>query len=145
MPENGKPVWILIKGVQHLDGESDTVELNTTGVMERTDRGFRLTYDESVSIGIEGVTTCLSVQPDLVTLERQGAMNSLLVLQKGKRTLCNYDTGYGCLTMGVYARAIHIGLADQGGTLDFHYTLDINAGIASSHDIYVTVREAPPQ
>lgn len=100
MPENGKPVWILIKGVQHLDGESDTVELNTTGVMERTDRGFRLTYDESVSIGIEGVTTCLSVQPDLVTLERQGAMNSLLVLQKGKRTLCNYDTGYGCLTMG---------------------------------------------
>ena len=145
MPENGKPVWILIKGVQHLDGESDTVELNTTGVMERTDRGFRLTYDESVSIGMEGVTTCLSVQPDLVTLERQGAMNSLLVLQKGKRTLCNYDTGYGCLTMGVYARAIHIGLADQGGTLDFHYTLDINAGIASSHDIYVTVREAPPQ
>ncbi len=145
MPENGKPVWISIKGVQHLDGESDTVELNTTGVMERTDRGFRLTYDESVSIGIEGVTTCLSVQPDLVTLERQGAMNSLLVLQKGKRTLCNYDTGYGCLTMGVYARAIHIGLADQGGTLDFHYTLDINAGIASSHDIYVTVREAPPQ
>ncbi len=145
MPENGKPVWISIKGIQHLDGESDTVELNTTGVMERTDRGFRLTYDESVSIGIEGVTTCLSVQPDLVTLERQGAMNSLLVLQKGKRTLCNYDTGYGCLTMGVYARAIHIGLADQGGTLDFHYTLDINAGIASSHDIYVTVREAPPQ
>ena len=145
MPENEKPVWISIKGIQHLDGESDTVELNTTGVMERTDRGFRLTYDESVSIGIEGVTTCLSVQPDLVTLERQGAMNSLLVLQKGKRTLCNYDTGYGCLTMGVYARAIHIGLADQGGTLDFHYTLDINAGIASSHDIYVTVREAPPQ
>ena len=145
MPENGKPVWISIKGIQHLDGESDTVELNTTGVMERTDRGFRLTYDESVSIGMEGVTTCLSVQPDLVTLERQGAMNSLLVLQKGKRTLCNYDTGYGCLTMGVYARAIHIGLADQGGTLDFHYTLDINAGIASSHDIYVTVREAPPQ
>ncbi|HJD23645.1 MAG TPA: DUF1934 domain-containing protein [Firmicutes bacterium] len=145
MPENGKPVWISIKGIQHLDGESDTVELNTTGIMERTDRGFRLTYDESVSIGMEGVTTCLSVQPDLVTLERQGAMNSLLVLQKGKRTLCNYDTGYGCLTMGVYARAIHIGLADQGGTLDFHYTLDINAGIASSHDIYVTVREAPPQ
>ena len=66
------------------------------------------------------------------------------MLQKGKRTLCNYDTGYGCLTMGVYARSIHIGLAEQGGTLDFHYTLDINSDMASSHDIYVTVREAPP-
>ncbi|HIW72839.1 MAG TPA: DUF1934 domain-containing protein [Firmicutes bacterium] len=142
MPENGKPVWISIKGVQHLDGESDTVELNTAGILERTEEGYRLTYDESVSTGMEGVVTRLSVQPGLVTLERQGAMNSLLVLQKGKRTLCNYDTGCGCLTMGVYARSIHIGLADRGGTLDFHYTLDINSDMTSSHDIYVTVREA---
>ena len=144
MPEKGKPVWISIKGVQHLDGQSDTVELSTAGTMEHTDGGYLLTYDESVSTGMEGVTTRLSIRPDLITLERQGAMNSLLVLQKGKRTLCNYDTGYGCLTMGVYARSIHIGLAEQGGTLDFHYTLDINSDMASSHDIYVTVREAPP-
>ena len=66
-------------------------------------------------------------------------------LQKGRRTLCDYDTGCGRLTMGVYARAIHANLADRGGTLDFHYTLDINSDMASSHDIYITVKEAGPR
>ncbi len=145
MPQTEKNVWISIKGVQHVDGESDTIELSTVGKMERTDGGYLLTYDESVSTGMEGVVTRMSVRPDMVTLERQGAMNSLLVLQKGRRTLCDYDTGCGRLTMGVYARAIHANLADRGVTLDFHYTLDINSDMASSHDIYITVKEAGPR
>lgn len=38
MPQTEKNVWISIKGVQHVDGESDTIELSTVGKMERTER-----------------------------------------------------------------------------------------------------------
>lgn len=136
-------VWISIKGIQHTDGESDTLELDTAGTMDRLADGYKLTYKESETTGMEGVTTSLLVKPSIITLERQGAMTSLMVLEKGRRTMCNYDTGYGTLMMGVYASDIRTNLADKGGKFDFHYTLDINSGITSSHDIYVTVKEVP--
>lgn len=135
-------VWISIKGVQHADGESNTLELDTAGTMVRSADGYKLTYKESETTGMEGVTTSLIVKPSIITLERQGAMTSLMVLEKGRRTMCNYDTGYGTLMMGVYASDICTSLADKGGKFDFHYTLDINSGITSSHDVYVTVKEA---
>ena len=80
-------------------------------------------------------------------LERSGAMNSLLVLEKGKRHLCSYETGYGCLTMGVYTRELHNRLEKSGGELEFAYTLDINSDMTSSHNVHLTVRqtEAYPQ
>ena len=134
-------VWISIKGVQKAEGESNTLELNTAGRMERTANGYKLIYKESTATGMEGVTTTLSVDPSAITLERQGTMNSLLVMEKGRRTMCNYDTGYGSLMMGIYASDIHTDMADQGGEFDFHYTLDINSGYTSAHDVYVKVRE----
>lgn len=143
---NGGPrdVWISIRGVQNIDGESAVIELDTAGTMERTADGYRLMYDESAATGMEGVTSLLSIGPEMVTLERRGAMNSLLVLEKGRRTLCNYDTGCGSLTMGVYAREIRSALREQGGEADFHYTLNYNNGVASAHDIYVRVTQTPP-
>ena len=108
-------VWISIKGINHSDGESSSLELSTLGRMERTAGGYRLTYQESETTGMEGVTTSMLVNPTAITLERQGAMNSMMVLEKGRRTVCNYDTGYGSLLMGVYARDIRSNLADCGG------------------------------
>lgn len=134
-------VWISIKGIQHADGESNTLELDTAGTMDKLDDGYRLIYKESETTGMEGVTTFLLVKPSIITLERQGAMTSLMVLEKGRRTMCNYDTGYGTLMMGVYASDIRTNLADKGGEFDFHYTLDINSGITSSHDVYVKVKK----
>lgn len=134
-------VWISIKGIQNADGESNTLELDTAGTMERLTDGYKLTYKESETTGMDGVTTSLLVKPTAITLERQGAMNTLLFLEKGRRTMCNYDTGYGTLTMGVYAKDIRTEMADHGGKFDFHYTLDINSDITSSHDVYVTVKE----
>lgn len=138
-------VWISIKGVQHADGESNSLEFDTLGFMERTKDGYCLTYQETETTGMEGVTTSMVVNKSAVTLKRQGALNSLMVLEKGKRTLCDYDTGFGRLTMGVYARDIQSSLADCGGNFNFHYTLDINSGMASAHDVYVSVRAADPK
>ena len=42
--------------------------------------------------------------------------------------------------MGVYTSELHNGLSENGGELRFRYTLDINAGVASSHDVRVVVQ-----
>ena len=140
-------VWISITGTQQAGEESDTIELTTAGRMEKTDDGWLLTYKESETTGMEGVLTSLHISDKGVMLERSGAMNSLLVLEKGKRHLCSYETGYGCLTMGVYTRELHNRLEKSGGELEFAYTLDINSDMTSSHNVRLTVRqtEAYPQ
>lgn len=132
-------VRISITGTQHMGEEQDTVELTTEGCMERTPKGFSLQYDETVT-GMEGVSTVMRVSDAIVELERTGAMNSLLTLEKGKRHMSSYDTGYGSLMMGVYTSELHNGLSENGGELRFRYTLDINAGVASSHDVRVVVQ-----
>ena len=134
-------VWISITGTQHVDGQQDTVELTTAGQMLPTSEGWRLFYDESPASGMEGVTTSMDIQKDQVLLQRNGAMNSLLVLQKGRRHMCSYDTPYGSLMMGVYTRELRNRLTEHGGELDFCYTLDMNAGVTSSHDVHISVKE----
>ena len=47
------------------------------------------------------VTSVLKVEDDKrVTLIRSGGQRSRLVLEKGKRHLCHYDTGFGSLMVG---------------------------------------------
>lgn len=133
-------VWISITGTQSADGESDTVELTTAGKLELADGGYVLTYHESESTGMEGVITSLRVRDAEVQLERSGAMNSLLVLEKGKRHMSCYNTPHGSLMMGVYTKELHNTMTPQGGELEFHYTLDINSCMTSSHDVQVKVR-----
>ena len=136
-------VWISITGTQSADGESDTVELTTAGRLEQEEDGLLLTYRESESTGMEGVVTSLRVREDEVQLERSGAMSSLLVLEKGKRHMSCYTTPHGSLTMGVYTNELRNSMTPLGGELEFHYTLDINSCMTSSHDVRVSVRPVP--
>ena len=134
-------VWISIKGIQNADGEDHMMELDTAGIMEKTGEGYKLVYQESETTGMEGVTTSMYISPSAVTLERRVSMNSLMVLEKGRRTVCNYDTGYGNIMMGIYTCDLSTDMTDDGGEFRFHYTLDINSGMASSHDVHITVRK----
>ena len=136
-------VWISITGTQNTGEESDTVELTTAGKLEQAADGLVLTYYESENTGMEGVVTSLRVRDSEVQLERSGAMSSLLVLEKGKRHMSCYTTPHGSLMMGVYTNELHNRMTSQGGELEFHYTLDINSCMTSSHNVRVTVRPVP--
>ena len=134
-------VLISITGTQQVDGEEEIIELTTTGGMEPAGDGWRLTYEESAATGMEGVVTTIRVQPDEVLLERTGRMHSLLVLQKGRRHQCSYATPYGTLMLGVYTSELHSTLTGSGGELRFAYTLDMNAGALSAHNVHISVKE----
>lgn len=135
-------VWISITGVQTLDGESDIIELTTAGKLETAAEGYRLSYEESPVTGLDGAVTTLHVGPGQVLLERSGALNSLLVLEPGKRHQSRYETPYGSLMMGVHTEALEVDLDESGGTLAFVYTTDMNGIAAGRHEVRVAVRPA---
>ena len=138
-----KDVLITIKGVQSQDGERDEVELFTIGRFYRRNGDYYISYDESEATGFEGTRTTVKVEQGdhRVTMLRSGNTRSQLVVERGVRHQCSYDTGYGSVTIGVLGDRVISSLTDEGGDLEFQYSLDINASLASENQVYINIKE----
>lgn len=139
---------ITIKGTMQQGGESDTVELMTRGSLVHKDSAYYIIYKETEATGYDGCTTTVKVADDArrVTMTRFGPIPSQLVVEKGTRHLCHYDTGYGAVSLGVAADEIEPKLSGHGGRLKFSYTLDSgNEAFISRNLVDITVRPLPQQ
>jgi uncharacterized beta-barrel protein YwiB (DUF1934 family) len=139
-----KNVLISIKGTVIPDGATpDVIELITEGrYLYKEGTGF-ISYKESETTGFDGVTTTLKVEGDrCVTLTRSGPASTRLILERGKRHLCQYETDVGQLLVGVSGCHILSRLDDGGGELTFNYALDINSSLISQNEVTISVREA---
>ncbi len=132
-------VMITVIGVQHVDGQSDTVELTTEALMHEEVDGFTLSYRESAATGMDGTLTTLRIQPNKVTLTRRGAAAGMLVMEYQKRHMCSYATPVGSLMLGVFCDRMQQDLCLGGGTLDLSYTLDVEGSMMSRQDLHIKV------
>ena len=134
---------ISILGRQQVDGETGAVQVTTLGSYVKKGQNRYITYKEYDSeVNGKPVTSVLKVEGnDKVTLMR-GAGSTRLVLENGKRHLCQYDTGYGNMMIGIFTSQLHSNLTDEGGKLEVRYTLDINSNLSSSNEILITIKEA---
>lgn len=139
---------ITIKGTMEQDGKSDTVELMTRGSLVHKDGAYYIIYKETEATGYEGCTTTVKVADDArkVSMLRFGKVPSQLIIEKGTRHLCHYETGYGAISLGVAADVIEHQLSDQGGKLNFSYTLDSGVeNFISRNLVAITVDPLPEQ
>ena len=120
---------ITIKGTMEQRGDSDTVELMTRRNLVHKENAYYIVYKETETTGYAGCTTTVKVAEDArrVSMTRFGKNHSQLIIEKGTRHLCHYETGYGAVSLGVAADAIEHALTEQGGRLQFSYTLDSGA------------------
>ena len=106
---------------------------------------YYITYKETETTGYEGCTTTLKIAADgsrvaMLRFGKGGGAGTQLLIEKGKRNLCHYETGYGSMTLGVTADEIECGLTEKGGTAKFGYLLDANsAELVSRNRLEVTV------
>lgn len=139
---------IQITGMMEQGGESDTIELTTRGSLVEKNGSFFISYAESEATGYAGCTTTVKLDKDQqrVSMLRFGPAASQLVVEKGRRHLCHYDTGQGALTLGIAADEIESALTPEGGTLLFSYTLDTDqsSSIISKNMVNIKVRRTPP-
>lgn len=136
---------IRIDGRMEQGGESDQVELMTRGSFVRRGGSFFITYKESEATGYSGCTTTVKVAEDAgkVAMLRFGPAASQLIIEKGTRHLCHYETGYGSMTLGVAADEIESRLSDEGGQVKFSYTLDADQDTVLSRNLVtITVKRA---
>lgn len=139
---------ITIKGTMEQDGKSDTVELMTRGSLVHKDSAYYIIYKETEATGYEGCTTTVKVAEDArkVSMLRFGKVPSQLIIEKGTRHLCHYETGYGAISLGVAADVIEHALTEEGGKLKFSYTLDSGAeNFISRNLVDISVDPLPDQ
>ena len=140
---------------QHIDEpmedeeKEEFVELMTRGQFVQKGGSYYITYKETdketETTGYEGCTTTLKIAADgsrvaMLRFGKGGGADTQLLIEKGKRNLCHYETGYGSMTLGVTADEIECGLTEKGGTARFGYLLDANsADLVSRNRLEVTV------
>ena len=136
--------WIMtLKSIQRDGTESSESVLDTQIQYYLDQNGDRIiAYEESETTGMEGSNMMLRVSPDdMVSIIRTGTFQTHLVVQKGKKHFCHYETPFGEFAVGVAAKWVHNKLSDEGGTLALRYTVDANSTLLSDNEIKIDVRK----
>ena len=120
--------------------KEEFVELMTRGSFVLKGGSYYVTYRET-----ESCTTTLKIAADgsrvaMLRFGKGGGAGTQLLIEKGRRNLCHYETGFGSMTLGVTADEIDCQLTEKGGTARFAYLLDADsAELVSRNRLEVTV------
>lgn len=134
---------ITIVGCQRVESEENEMQLTTVGSYVNKDGNRYIIYSEYEEDNPSIKTTSvLKVEGDKrVTLIRNGEDRTRLILEKGKRHQCFYNTGVGSMMVGVFTKKIDTNLSDDGGQLEINYSLDINSGLTSLNQIFIDIKK----
>ncbi len=134
-------VMLSIKGIQHYEEQDpETIELVTEGILEQTETGWSLSYEESELTGLAGVNTTFTVRPGCITLSRTGKLSSTMVFEEGVIHESLYRMEFGALLLTVCANKVRYDLNPQGGTIDLTYAIEIEQTAAGFIDYHLTIQ-----
>lgn len=136
-----KDVIISITGTQTVESGDDVIELVTDGKYSYGEDASMITYNESSLTGMEGTKTTFKIEKDIVTLTREGAVNSQMLFQKGRKHFFIYDTPYGATTMGVDTQKLRTDMGEHGGKMDIVYSVDVDSLILGKNVFSINVKE----
>ena len=134
-------VFMSIRGTQTTPGaEPETIELTTAGTMEREGDTVILTYQESPLTGLADTTTIFRIEPGKITLERTGAVESLMELVEGQTGESLYRVEEGALLLRVHARKMEVNMQEDSGWFHLSYSVEIENTPMGTIDYHITVR-----
>lgn len=112
----------------HID--TPRVEVRTArvnGYLHRTRKGFSCVFSGDDN---DTVTTVSTLGKNLVSVNKIGDMNSLMVFDPDKSYSCVYDNGTMPMHLKVNTNSLRNGLTEQGGKIDIDYTVEIIGSVA---------------
>lgn len=135
-----KVLLSLIGRQAYQDQEPDVMELVTEGIMEFSNGGWDISYQESELTGLQGVTTTFRVEPDKVTLTRTGNLRSVMEFQVGKSHDSLYQMEFGTLMITVTTRHLFFDILPEGGCIDLVYDIEIEKTEGGQVDYHLDIR-----
>lgn len=132
---------ITVVGTQTVDGESDSIEVITNGDYTIAENGdITVVYPEfSEENPTVRTDTTVTLRDGALTIERKGPMSSRLILEKGKRHQCLYDTPMGQIFIGIFTDSITVDADENGGDIRASYQLDFNQHVVSNNEFHISI------
>jgi uncharacterized beta-barrel protein YwiB (DUF1934 family) len=137
-----KDVIISIIGTQSMEEGPESIELVTDGQYSFNNEKSVLTYMESELTGMDGTKTTFEVGKDLITMIREGTVNSQMIFEKGKKHVFLYETPFGAATLGVDTHRIKSGFGEHGGDMELEYAVDVDNMRLGTNAFKIHVKEA---
>ena len=135
------PVLIKVRGEQYFDDiDPDSTELTTDGVMELTEDGMILSYEETELTGMAGTTTTFTVAGPRVVLTRSGSVNSQMVFEEGKQHTSLYETPFGELSIDIQTSRLLHNLTERGGLMEIKYSIAVEHTVPGRNCFKVQVK-----
>ena len=134
---------ITVIGTQETQGEKETIETTTVGEYEQTkDKKFIRYKEYSDSEPVISVETEIEIDnSNIVKIKRKGEITSQLVLEKGKRNICDYKTSVGNIIIGIYTNFVEDRLDSDGGYIKAEYEVDFGDGFFNLNKLIINIKK----
>ncbi|MDU2490208.1 MAG: DUF1934 domain-containing protein [Clostridium celatum] len=135
-----KRAIISVKSSSNLD-PNEAIEVVTPGKFIIEENGFKAIYEESEISGMEGTTTTLNIQDNIMVLERVGSTSTNMEFKEGEMAVSLYNTPYGVLNLNVDTEKLNININENGGEIYSKYILGLEGqdGITTELNIKIKV------
>ena len=134
-------VWITVRGDQEYeDMGCDHTELTVAGILEKSENGWTIFYDEAEQSGPESTRTLFLIDEQCVVLRRRGLLRSEMIFEAGKTHTTVYEMPFGSLPMEISTESIRQKLSERGGVLEIRYRLNVGQQVRSRNRFRVQVK-----
>ena len=130
---------IKIEDTHLVEDETESSELMIIGTVSFYGKDYKIRYKETDEQFKNSYVTLSVENGNKVTMHRSGEYTTVMVMEKHKRHSCIYSTPAGSFTMGIYTIDVVSDVDENGGTLKFVYTLDVNNNMISENTLKVTL------
>ncbi len=125
---------------QEIQGEKELLEVTTHGHMEGESDNYTLYYTEQEEDGTPSTTKLQVEKGSLVTVTREGSINTYMIIENQVRHLSHHVTPYGSFSMGVYGTDVVSEMTSEGGKLRFSYATDVEKNPLGTIEFVITVK-----
>ena len=119
-----KDILLSISGSQMQGDEDNSIELTTQGQLDFENGVGVLSYNDSED-DAENVETRISVNGDVVTMQKTGSIETHFIFERGKTYITEYLTPFGALDVTLYPTLVDAKIEEEKGRIELEYVLDI--------------------
>lgn len=141
-------VYVKIKGLhaatepfggENADEDLDVVEVINVGTYGIVAGKEYIKYDEVIEGESKKCSNLIKIDKDCVEITKRGAIVAHLSFVKGEKTMTAYETGFGNLYLGIFARDINVSRTEDEIKVHIEYSMELNYEMISDCAVDIVI------
>ena len=117
-------IRISIVSSQTAEGEQEQMNVKTQGTLRKVEDASIIEYADVEGDAVSGTTTIL-VQKDMVSMHKQGAVETEFVFEQGKTYSTLYKMPFGEMSVTLLPTHVNTRMGEKSGSIELEYVMNI--------------------